>query len=107
MTTFNTVLRNREVANLGKVKFTFDDGSEVAKDIQTIGEFVFDENSTRQPIQIDALNQSWQVAAVSSAGAAGSQVNYPNGQIGHLTQRTIQVPGSDTPVFYIEMLDHN
>ncbi len=106
MSKFCTTVTNQLVASLGKIKITFDDGTEVAKDIQTLGDFVFDENSARQPIQIEGLGKSWQIPAVAAAGGAGVPVNYPNGDIGSLTHEVIYIPGSDTGLIKENWGDH-
>lgn len=76
--------------NLGSVTITFDDHTVVNQNVDSIGDTWFDQNSSRRPVRIDALDQSWQIVDLPAA------ITYPNGDIGKLSMTEINTTDPDT-----------
>jgi len=92
----STKLHNSRVANIGSVKITSSDNSEISHTITSLdtgdasssGTF-FDQNSSRTPTQVDALGQSWKVNELPGT------VNYGSGVTGQIRNGSITNESTD------------
>ena len=83
---YSTKLLNKRIANVGNVKITFSDDSEVTHSITSIDSgdastsgTWYDQNSTRTPTTVEALGQSWKVDELPG------EIDYGHGVIGQIT----------------------
>ena len=84
----STKFINKTYANIGNVTITFDDGSIVTHNINSVdtgddhdssvGTW-FDENSSRTPVTISLLDGDWTIADLPA------KATYPDGTVGNLT----------------------
>lgn len=89
----NIKFMNLRVANIGQVKYTFNDNTEVTHNITSLdsGDAAtsgtwFAQNSPKVPVTIEALEQSWNIAELPA------EVKYPDDQIGQLTHEETKDP---------------
>jgi len=76
----STRLDNQRVASLGSMKITFDDSSYITHNIQSLGTTVYDPGSSRLPVQVEGMGQTWLVANMPLP------VSYPGGAQGSITK---------------------
>ena len=88
----STSIDNRRFANIGEVKVTFSDSTFEIRNINTLGETVFD-TSGRTPVQIDALGQQFAISALPAP------ISYPSGPTGLITG-----PDTNTRMFFDQEL---
>jgi len=94
----DTKLMNLKYANIGDVKITFDDNTQVTQNIDSIisGDssdssvgLYFDQNSSRNPVTVEALDGKWNISDLPV------NINYPDGENG-----AISVGGPGDNAFY-------
>ncbi|MBS1552324.1 MAG: hypothetical protein JST15_09695 [Bacteroidetes bacterium] len=99
----STKLVNKYYANLGAVKITFNDSTTQTHTITSVDSgdgnspsvgTYFDQNSSRSPVEIEALGSKWYVSQLPE------DVTYPDDKVGELSNTTTDSPWSPTFIIW-------